>query len=537
MQIERTAFTNAAPTPPGTPEPPRAVRPVAVIDVGTSSIRMAIAEIDDFGGVRTLEKLQQPVSLGKDTFTQGQIRKSTIEECARVLKSYRRVLREFQITRPDQIRVVATSAVREATNRLAFIDRIFIATGLQVEPLDEAEVSRMTYLGIQPFLQSEPTLQDVHTLVIEVSGGSTELLMMRNGNVLFSHTYRLGSLRLRETLEAYQAPTVKVRDIMETQIERTVKQIRDQTPADSPLEMITLGSDMRFAAAQLLPDWNPDSLARVPVVSLSELTNRLLGMSEDRIVRKYHMSFPDADTVGPSLLTYVHLARAYKLNSVLVANTNLRDGLLKEMSLKPAWSDELNNQIIRSALDLGRRYAIDETHAKHVATLSRKLFNALREEHQLDSRQEIILYLAALLHEIGLYVSFQSHHKHSMYLIRNSELFGLGRKDVLLVALVARYYRRASPQPDHEGYATLGRDDRVAVAKMAALLRVASALNESRSQRITDFECQREDGRLVIVVPNADDLSLEQLSLRQNGALFEEVFGLPLLLRTTGSEE
>jgi exopolyphosphatase/guanosine-5'-triphosphate,3'-diphosphate pyrophosphatase len=526
----------SATTPP-VEAPPRSVRPVAVIDVGTSSIRMAIAEIDDIGGVRTLEKLQQPVSLGKDTFTLGHIRKSTIEECARVLKSYRRVLAEFQITRPDQIRVVATSAVREATNRLAFIDRIFIATGLQVVPLDEAVVSRMTYLGIQPFLQSEPLLQNVRTLVIEVSGGSTELLLMRNGNVLYSHTYRLGSLRLRETLEAYQAPTVKVREIMETQIERTVKQICEHVTRDGTIEMITLGSDMRFAAAQLLPDWNPDSLARVPIVSLAELTNRLLNMSEDQIVRKYHLSFPDADTVGPALLTYVHLAQAFNLVNVLVANTNLRDGLLKEMTLKPAWSDELSNQIIRSALDLGRRYAFDEAHAKHVAELSRKLFQALRAEHQLDPRHEVILYLAALLHEIGLFVSFQSHHKHSMYLIRNSELFGLGRKDVLLVALVARYYRRASPQPDHEGYAVLGRDDRVAVAKMAAMLRVAVALDESRSQRITDFRCQQEDGRLVITIPNAEDLSLEQLSLRQNGALFEEVFGVPLLLRNTVSDD
>jgi exopolyphosphatase / guanosine-5'-triphosphate,3'-diphosphate pyrophosphatase len=516
---------------------PQAVRPVAVIDVGTSSIRMAIAEIDNHGSVRTLEKLQQPVSLGKDTFTLGQIRKSTIEECARVLKSYRRVLTEFQITRPDQIRVVATSAVREATNRLAFIDRIFIATGLQVEPLDEAEVSRMTYLGIQPLLQSDPLMKDVPTLVIEVSGGSTELLMMRNGNVLYSHTYRLGSLRLRETLEAYRAPTVKVREIMETQIERTVNQIRQHTPRDATIEMITLGSDVRFAAAQLLPDWNPDSLARISVISLSELTNRILGMSEDRIVRKYHMTFPDADTVGPALLTYVHLARAFKLTNVFVANTNLRDGLLKEMTLQSAGSEELNNQIIRSALDLGRRYSFEENHAKHVAELSRKLFQALREEHQLDRRHEIILYLAALLHEIGLYVSYQSNHKHAMYLIRNSELFGLGRKDVLLVALVARYYRRASPQPDHEGYATLGRDDRVAVAKMAAILRVAIALDESRSQRITDFDCQQADGRLVITIPNADDLSLEQLSLRQNGALFEEVFGMALFLRGTGFEE
>ncbi|MGE3780529.1 MAG: HD domain-containing protein, partial [Pirellulaceae bacterium] len=434
-------------------------------------------------------------------------------------------------TRPDQIRVVATSGVREATNRLAFIDRIFIATGLHVEPLDEAVVSRLTYLGIQPFLSSDPALQVARTLVVEVGGGSTELLVMRNGTVLYSHTYRLGSLRLREMLEAYQAPTVKVRDIMEAQIERTVKQIREHVTGEGSVEMIALGGDMRFAAAQLIPDWHPESLGRVPLLALEELTNRLLNMSEDRIVRKFHLSFPDADTVGSALLAYVHMARAFDLVNVLVTNTNLRDGLLKEMAIKSAWNEELNTQIIRSALELGRRFHFDEAHARHVAELSRKLFHALRDEHQLEQRQVIILYLAALLHEIGLYVSFQSHHKHSMYLIRNSELFGLGRKDVLLVALVARYHRRASPQPDHEGYSTLERDERVTVAKLAAVLRVALALDESRSQRITDFRLVREEGRLVLVVPDVDDLSLEQLTLRQNGSLFEEVFGTPLLLR------
>jgi exopolyphosphatase/guanosine-5'-triphosphate,3'-diphosphate pyrophosphatase len=123
-----------------------------------------------------------------------------------------------------------------------------------------------------------------------------------------------------------------------------------------------------------------------------------------------------------------------------------------------------------------------------------------------------------------------------MYLIRNSELFGMGRKEMLLVALVARYHRRASPQPDHEGYATLDRDERVAVAKLAALLRVALALDESRSQRITDFRLAQEDGRLVLVIPKIEDLSLEQLALRQNGSLFEEVFGVPLLLRPEQGE-
>jgi len=119
-----------------------------------------------------------------------------------------------------------------------------------------------------------------------------------------------------------------------------------------------------------------------------------------------------------------------------------------------------------------------------------------------------------------------------MYIIRNSELFGLSVRDVLLVALIVRYHRRSSPQPDHEGYATLDRNDRVAVAKLAAILRLAIALDESRSQRISNIRCRRDGDRLTISTHGIEDVSLEQLTVRQSGDLFEEVFGMSVFLRS-----
>jgi exopolyphosphatase / guanosine-5'-triphosphate,3'-diphosphate pyrophosphatase len=269
-----------------------AARQVAVVDIGTSSIRMAVAEIDAQRRVRHLEALSQAVNLGKDAFIRGSISKTTIEECVRVLKSYRRVLKEYQIENPAQVRVVATSAVREASNRLAFVDRVYIATGFQVDPLDEAEVIRITFLGIQPFLLSDPALAESRALVAEVGGGSTELLLVKGGDVVYSHTYRLGSLRLRETLEALRAPTLKVRNIMETHIHRTVEQIAEQISRDGALELIAMGGDVRFAVRQLAPDWDGRSLARLPLKGLEDLTNKILAQSEDRIVRKYRLSYP-----------------------------------------------------------------------------------------------------------------------------------------------------------------------------------------------------------------------------------------------------
>jgi exopolyphosphatase / guanosine-5'-triphosphate,3'-diphosphate pyrophosphatase len=511
------------------PEPPG--HTVAVIDIGASSVRMEIAEIRGQGEVRTLESLAQGISLGHDTFTQRRIRKGSIEECVRALRSYRKILDEYGITRPDQMRVVATSAVREALNRLAFVDRVYIATGLVVEPLDEAEVNRITYLGIQALLETEPRLASSRTMVVEIGGGSTEVLVVRGGNVLLSGNYRLGSLRLLETLEKFDAPRTKLHAIMERQIRRMVEQISEQIDRSSMLEVVAIGGDVRFAASHLLDAWPQGPLAVIPVDGLLAFTQKLLALGPDEIALRFGLNFQDAETVGPALLCYSLLARNLNCQQLYVAQTNLRDGLLRDFALRDRWTSQLRDQIVRSAIGLGRKFGFDEKHARHVADLSQQLFRQLQAEHQLDPRMELILYLSALLHEIGLFVNVRSNHKHAMYLIRNSELFGLNRRDVLRVALVARYHRRASPQPDHEGYAGLQRDDRVAVCKLAAMLRLAIALDETRSQRIASLDCRVEAGKLLIRIADFDDLALEHLSLRQNSGLFEEVFGLSVVLR------
>ena len=513
-------------------QPTSAARTVAVVDIGSTSIRMAIAEIEGQSHVRTLEEVSRAVSLGKDTFTTQQISRESIEECVRVLKSYRRLMQEYGITRPEQIRVVATSAVREASNRLAFIDRIYIATGLEIKILDEAEVNRITYMGIQPLLQLNPVLATVKTIVVEVGSGSTEILVVSGGNIQFSNTYRLGSLRMLEQVDRFKTSHAKQRAILETQIRRIVHQIFDNVDETSQIQMVAIGGDVRMAVKNIDSVIADGELQRVSADALLGFARQIGNLQEDELISRYSMSFADTETLWPALMSYALLAKEFKCDQLFVADTNLRDGLLTELSVRDAWTVELRNQIVRSAINLGRRFAFDESHARHVATLCRKLFSDLMQEHQLDQRMELILYLAAILHEIGSFISSRSHHKHAMYIIRHSELFGLSDRDQLLLSLVVRYQRRSSPQPEHEGYSTLDRNDSIAVAKLAALLRLAIALNESRSQRIGTIRCLKEDNRLVIVTRGSEDVSLEQLTIRQSGDLFEEVFGLSVMLRS-----
>lgn len=502
----------------------------AVIDIGTTAVRMAIGEHRTNGAVRILERLAQAVSLGKDTFRRGVIEKSTIEDCVRVLGSFRKKLDEYQIP-PEAVRAVGTSAVREALNRLAFLDRIYVATGIEVDPLDEAEVSRITYHGVRPQILAEPELHGAHTLVVEVGGGNTEVLLMQDGDIEASHSYRMGSLRLQYSLETMQTPQHRVRDYLRSQIRRTIQLIRQEIPIRDPLRIVALGGDMRFAASALECTPHESGLTPVPTRRLSTLANLIVSLSPEEVVHRYHISFQDTETLGPALLAYATLAQSFELDHVLVTSVNLREGLLREVAGEDAWTEDFRRQVINSAMELGRRYEIDFAHAKHVADLSTRLFRELQPLHRLSSRYELILHLAALLHEVGLYVSSRSYHKHTLYLLRNSELFGLSQQDMGLVAMVARYHRRSSPMPSHDTYWSLPRERRTAVSKLAAMMRVALALDESRSQRISAFACERRGGRLILATPDVEDLSLEQMAIKQNVSLFEEVFGMQVFLR------
>lgn len=506
--------------------------PLAVIELGTSAIRMAIGESDGGSYLRVLEQLVRGVSLGKDTFTTGEIQRKTLQECIRVLKAYRRKLKEYKCDDPKHIRIVATSAVREATNRLDVLDRIYIATGFAVELIDDAEIARVTYLGVRPLLQNDAQLTDAMTVVVEVGGGNTEVLVLRGKDILHSQPYRLGSLRLQQLVMQSQAARNRAANIMTGQIDRTIEPLIDSVPKGRAVELLALGGDMRFAARVLGIDLKSNGLTRIPVEDIEKLTQRMLSITVDRIMQKYHIELSQAETLVPALLANLRIAQQLGCQQFLISGFNLRDALLQGMLRTNDWSSDFRNQIENAALELGKKYHIDLAHARHVADLAKKLFRSLQSEHRMDARCETLLVTAALLHEIGLFVGLSGYHKHSYYLIMNSELFGLNALDHQLVAMIARYHRRAAPKPTHEFFARLDRDSRVIVSRLAGILRVAVALDHTGSQRVREIECTIEKNRLVVTVTNlAGDLSLERMELRQKATLLEDTFGLSVMLR------
>lgn len=507
-------------------------RLVAVIDIGASSLRMQIAEIHADCTIRKIASFSQAVSIGEDSFDDRMIDRSTIEDCVHVLKIYRQQLDEYGITEPEHIRVVATSGVREATNRVAFSDRVYIATGFEIEPFDEAELHRVTYLGILPFIERQSKFFTAENLVLEVGGGTTEVLLLEQADILFSYTYRLGAIRLRQAMDQVGGAPEKAREIIETQIAQVIHEFAQSTRHPKPRHLVSMGSEVRFAAKELGNQPNDNEFAEIKLNALHKLVDELFQYTPDQLAARYHLSLPDAKSMAPGILTQLMFARYFKVKRILVANSNLRDGLIQEMAYDRSWADSIQGQIVRSAVQLGRKFSFNESSAIHIAQIACWMFDELQSLHHLGTRFRRILELASLLHDIGNFISDKSRHKHSMHLIKHSDIFGIGSNDLELIALVARYHRGASPHPRHDGFARLNRRERVAVSKLAAILRLAKAFDVSNQQRIRKLELSINGNRLDFTTNDAADLTLEQIELRKVAGLFEELFGTEITLAT-----
>ncbi len=509
----------------------------AVIDIGSTSIRMVVAQVRADGSFQSLDTLNQSVAIGADAFTKGRIGRNTTEECVKVLRSFSRVLAEYGIDLRSGVRAVATSAVREARNRDEFLDRIYMATDINVEVIDGAEVNRLTFLGIRPVLKANPSLRTGSLLVAEVGGGSTEFLGLENGRVAFAHTYRLGAYRLRETMDAQQGSIARRRELLEMEIDSGIRPCRDAAGRETHNHtLLLMGGEARMAARLLLPEESGRGLPVLKISELAKLAACVLEADVEQVAGKYHIPFEEAQTLGTALLTYVRLAELLGLKEIRVCNSTLRDGLLAEAASGNAWTDDFVDQILNSVQAVGRRYKLDESHAKCVTNNAVSLFRALEKEHQLDYRYEVVLTVAALLHDVGVFVGTSSHHKHTQYIIENSDIFGMGKEDIKLAALVARYHRRALPRSSHPEYSGLSRGRRMAVNKLAAILRAVDALDRSHTQSVHVATVEVSDDLVVLVADANADLAAEKRALADKGKMFEQVYGRAIALRTKGKK-
>jgi exopolyphosphatase/guanosine-5'-triphosphate,3'-diphosphate pyrophosphatase len=317
-----------------------------------------------------------------------------------------------------------------------------------------------------------------------------------------------------------------------------VDQIVQAIPREKISALVVMGAGARFAAEEsgAQPVAPGSRVAVAATARLAELADQVAATPAVALVKAHKMAFQDAETVAPALMSVAQAARALKVKEVYVAQATLRDGLLRDMAMRDHRSAGFEEQVLYSAQTLAARYGADEAHGRNVEAAAAALFDELREEHQLGGHERLLLRAAALLHDIGMFVNSRAHHKHAMYLLLNSDLFGLTRHDMQIVATVARYHRKALPSPAHPEFASLPQDDRMTVVKLAAILRVADALERTHRETPRVLEFRREADRFVILLRDMEDLTMERLALKDKGNLFADVFGLVPELRELRTE-
>ena len=525
----------AAPSEAGPAEAKPNPRIVAVIEIGSTGIRLVVAEVDGTGGYKVLDRAGKQSRIGRDVFATGMVSREAVRECAAVLSSFRELLRGYGIA-PKDARVIATSALREAQNRDTFVDRVALQTGFNVAIVEDIEENHLMYLGVQHALQDErKLLSKSNAIILEVGGGSTEIMLLRKGRMAGAHSLRIGTVRIDEQVRGAGVSPAFLRQFLEDNVRTTCEHLDEELPLESVKTFILIGSDARLAASRILPSFVPDGGEGYAVIDRSDFiafADEAAGLSPEDCVAKLRVPWTDAESIGYSLTIERLFLERTGAESVVVPNISIREGLLLSTSLgrDAGVETEMRAQVVASAASLGRKFHYDEAHARHVADLSLAIFDALVREHGLGAHERLLLEVGAILHDVGTFIKTSGHHKHGEYIVANSEIFGLNRADLTIIANVVRYHRKSPPAGNHVNFIALPKEDRIVVMKLAAIARVADALDRGHDQRVRGAAFERREERFVIKAPAAADLSLERLSLAEKGDMFEDVFGLEPVL-------
>jgi len=504
-------------------------RLVAVLDIGSTGSRLLVAEILSDGRWKALNRASKPVALGKDVFTTGQVSRESFLECISVLNNYREYLRGWGIEDKD-VHAIATSAIRAARNRDVFIDRVRQETGFVLNIVEGIEENRLMYLAVRFALKNDlPLFWRANSMILEIGGGSTEIMLLRRGQMVAAHSLKLGTI-LIEQASRIGSPLVRERYIFET-IRNTTDILSTELDLAYVRTFVIAGLDASIAAAQVGKELN-EHCGIIPRETFIEFVRKIQEYTIDECVEKLQMHFWEAETFIPSLLVYKLLLEKTRAKEVVVPKVSIREGILIDLArgVDPVLQEDFFSQILASAVNLGRKYHIDEPHCRHVAKLCMTIFDALIREHGMNRRERMLLEVAAMVHDIGNFIKAADHNRHGQYIIANTDIFGLKREEMDIIGNVLRYHRGTPPSGTDIDYIALQRGDRILVLKMIAILRTADALDRGHGQQVKLVSVEKKSETVVLHTEGNRDLSLELMGLDEKGSIFQDVFGYKIVI-------
>jgi exopolyphosphatase / guanosine-5'-triphosphate,3'-diphosphate pyrophosphatase len=503
---------------------------IAAIDAGSNAVRLSVARAYSALDIEPLHTERYPLRLGESVFVRHRFSEETLTKGGKAFRRLREIMDEFGVT---QYRAVATSASREARNRNAFVRRIKQKARIKLEVISGAEESRLGREAVIAALGPET----LPRCIIDLGGGSLEISILREHVVEHSAQLPAGTVRLMTTLNI---PGV-IRPAQAEQVRRYVRALLESRLPSRP----NLGESVAVAVggnaetlATVAPGPRVHGLSTLQLSLLRERLSDILRRDVRERMKTYGVRRDRADVMGIAAVTLITLGRYLNIRTLMIPGVGVREGLLQEIARdafsrkEPHRYDATARQLLVGTRSFARRLEYDQRHAEHVRELSILLFDQLQPIHHLAAQARVLLEAGALLHDVGHMVSHRGHHKHGEYLTLNGDIPGLEGRDRAVVAALVRYHNRKSqPAGHHAAYSFLNNNDKRIARRLAAILRIAEALDHSHRQRATNLRASFQRGAVGLQVTARGDAAEDLRDAHRSAALFEKEFHVRLFFR------
>jgi exopolyphosphatase / guanosine-5'-triphosphate,3'-diphosphate pyrophosphatase len=500
---------------------------LGILDIGTNSIHLVLVEIGKDLSVQVIDRAKENTRLGDTSFQDGYLSETAIH---RGLSAVRRFKKLADIHNVSKLKAVATSAVREAVNGGDFLEMIERETGITVDVITGEEEARLIYLAVK---HSIPLSKEHPSLIMDIGGGSVELMIADDASLKNCWSLKLGTLRLKGDYLKDDPPTKKELERMEDHILETLAPVFKKARAAGVKTLIgTSGTILNLVEmANWLDQSSPIEIQnnfRIKARYLRDL-HKMLEKSDRKDRQKIKGIDPSRiDIILPGSAVVSTALEEIGIDEVVLCDEAIREGVVYDYLERNRSKIEMENQIpdmrLRSVMQLAKNCDYEEEHSRHVSELALSLFDQTKSLHELGPVERELLRYAALLHDIGYHINYKKHHRHTYYLIKNGDLNGFEEREVEVIANVARYHCKSAPKKTHDNWQRLSGDDKRVVRILSALLRIADGLDRSHFSVVKQVNVRLNGKGAAIEVTPSGDPELEIWGANKKKDLFEEVF-------------
>ena len=520
-------------------------RRIAAIDIGTNSFHLLVAAVDPkLRTFRIIQAEKATTRLGERDPETGELTAAAMQRGLDTLRQFRDLAASHRV---EQIVTAATSAVREAPNGRDFLQTILDDLGMEVDLVSGPEEARLIYLGV---LSGMPFGDRPH-LLLDIGGGSTELILADGRDARALTSTRVGAVRLQRDFVRDDPMPPQRRSFLQAFIQGSLEPAVDKVrrrikPGETPVLVATSGTAMAIGSLAASEEERPPRKLhgyRVTRQSLNQVVDRLITMTPAQRRELAPINDRRAEIIVPGALILQTTMKMLGVEEFVLSERALREGLIVDWMLRQGLlEDRFSFQSSirqRTVLHQVQRFAVNQSRAERVASHALSLYDATRGVMHDDSGEgRELLWAAAMLHACGQHINISAYHKHTWYLIRHGELLGYSEAEHLMVAAIARYHRRSLPKKRHESWQLVAtRDNRRCVHQMALLLRLAAALDRRPEPVISALRIHAVKGSLDLeIVPERvnQNVSLEQWSLEGCAEVVKEAVGVNLRVRVQG---